>query len=911
MVIKKSELYSSLWKGCDELRGSMDASQYKDYVLVLLFMKYVSDKGGDLVDIPEGGSFEDMKKLKGKSDIGDKINKIIGELAKANDLNGIITVADFNDDEKLGKGKDKVDRLSNLIKIFEDEALDFSGNRAENDDILGDAYEYLMRHFATESGKSKGQFYTPAEVSRIIAKVISIDKSKSQSDTVYDPTCGSGSLLLKAANESPHGLSIQGQENDNATRALAVMNMWLHGNADSIILQGNTLADPLFVSDTTGLLKTFDYAVANPPFSNKNWSNGVDAENDTYKRFEGFGTPPQKNGDYAFLLHFIKSLKSKKGKGAIILPLGVLFRGNAEADIRKSIIDRGYIKGIIGLPANLFYGTGIAASIIIIDKEDADHRKGIFMIDAGKGFIKDGNKNRLREQDIHQVVDVFNKQLPIPKYSRMVPLSEIKGEKNDYNLNIPRYIDSQEKEDIQNIEAHLKGGIPSQDIEDLDNYWKVYPTLKTNLFKPNARPPFWDLNLVKDEIKPAIFEHPEFKQFTDEMDKVFAKWQTKNTTCLKDLEVACLPKKVIDEISENLLKAYRGKNLIDKYDVYQHMMDYWAETMQDDLYELTADGWKAGNIVTRLIKKSTKKGGEDKDVAGIEGLEGQLIPPSLIVQEYFETEQIAIDNLQSDLDNSVSEKEELLEEHGGEEGALQNVSSKKEAEQVQIEYIVQAWQEYLPDSFKAFDVINKIHLKGETDLVKGLENLYIENLKNSKGKITLKALRERLEEEPLSDEKKVLDNYLKTIKDVASNKKKVNASIKETFVKIKELIEKKPTGDYLFELSIVIRFLELLEKETKLKADIKKTLAELEMKIIHQYPKLSIDEIKTLVVDTKWMATMEAKIKTEMDAISHRLTERIKELAERYETPMPKLTNDVENLTNKVESHLKKMGYSW
>jgi type I restriction enzyme M protein len=529
MVIKKSELYSSLWKGCDELRGSMDASQYKDYVLVLLFMKYVSDKGGDLVDIPDGGSFEDMKNLKGKSDIGDKINKIIGELAKANDLNGIITVADFNDDEKLGKGKDKVDRLSNLIEIFENEALDFSGNRAENDDILGDAYEYLMRHFATESGKSKGQFYTPAEVSRIMAKVIDIDKSKSQSDTVYDPTCGSGSLLLKAANESPYGLSIQGQENDNATRALAVMNMWLHGNADSIIVQGNTLADPLFKNDTTGLLKTFDYAVANPPFSNKNWSNGLDAENDIYKRFEGFATPPNKNGDYAFLLHFIKSLKSKKGKGAIILPLGVLFRGNAEADIRKSIIDRGYIKGIIALPANLFYGTGIAASIIIIDKEDAEHRKGIFMIDAGKGFIKDGNKNRLREQDIHQIVDVFNKQLPIPKYSRMVPLSEIKGEKNDYNLNIPRYIDSQEKEDLQNIEAHLKGGIPNQDIEDLDNYWKVYPTLKTNLFKPNKRPKFWDLNVLKDEIKSAIFEHPEFIKFSVEMDKVFAKWQAKNS----------------------------------------------------------------------------------------------------------------------------------------------------------------------------------------------------------------------------------------------------------------------------------------------------------------------------------------------------------------------------------------------
>jgi type I restriction enzyme M protein len=288
MAIKKSELYSSLWAGCDELRGSMDASQYKDYVLVLLFMKYVSDKGGALVEIPEGGSFKDMVKLKGQPDIGDKINKIIGELAKANDLTGVITVADFNDDEKLGKGKEKVDRLSNLIEIFEKPELDFSSNRAENDDILGDAYEYLMRHFATESGKSKGQFYTPAEVSRIMAKVIGISKSKSQSETLYDPTSGSGSLLLKAADESPHGISIYGQENDNATRALAVMNMWLHGNPASEIVQGNTLASPQFTDETTGELKTFNYAVANPPFSYKAWMNGWDPANDIYKRFEGY-----------------------------------------------------------------------------------------------------------------------------------------------------------------------------------------------------------------------------------------------------------------------------------------------------------------------------------------------------------------------------------------------------------------------------------------------------------------------------------------------------------------------------------------------------------------------------------------------------------------------------------------------
>jgi type I restriction enzyme M protein len=813
MAIKKSELYSSLWKSCDELRGSMDASQYKDYVLVLLFMKYVSDKGGDLVDIPEGGSFEDMKKLKGDPDIGDKINKIIGAFAKANDLNGIITVADFNDDEKLGKGKDKVDRLSNLIEIFENEALDFSGNRAENDDILGDAYEYLMRHFATESGKSKGQFYTPAEVSRIMAKVIGIDKSKSQSDTVYDPTCGSGSLLLKAANEAPHGLSIYGQENDNATRALAVMNMWLHGIPDAVIVQGNTLANPLFKDDTTGLLKTFDYAVANPPFSSKNWSNGLDPENDIYQRFEGFGIPPKKNGDYAFLLHFIKSLKSK-GKGAIILPLGVLFRGNAEAEIRKNIINRGYIKGIIGLPANLFYGTGIAASIIVIDKEDAEHRKGIFMIDASKGFIKDGNKNRLREQDIRKIVDVFTQQLEIPKYSRMVPLSEIRDPKNDYNLNIPRYIDSQEEEDIQNIEAHLKGGIPDKDIEDLNKYWTVYPNLKTRLFRPNERAGFWDLKIPKDEIKKSIFNHPEFIRFSDEMDKVFEKWQTKNTAYLKGLKKDCLPKKVIKEISEDLLKTYENKDLIDKYDIYQHLMDYWVETMQDDLYELAADGWEAGNVVTRIIKKATKKGAKDKEVAGIEGLEGQLIPPKLIIQEYFQTEQTAIDTLQSDLDTVVAEMEEMREENGGEEGLLTEAM-------------------------------------------------------NDKGNISKATLKSRLNE-----------------------------------------IGKR-NNDNAEEYDLLKKYEKLMAKETQLKADIKKHMAELEKKVIEQYPKLSIDEIKTLVVDKKWMASIESKIKTEMGAISHRLTERIKELAERYETPLPQLTDDVADLTNKVEEHLKKMGYEW
>ncbi len=450
MALKKSELYSSLWSSCDELRGGMDASQYKDYVLTLLFMKYVSDKYSGktdaVIEVPAGGSFADMVKLKGDKEIGDRINKIIGKLAEANDLKGVIDQADFNDEDKLGRGKEMQDRLSKLVAIFD--GLDFRANRAEGDDLLGDAYEYLMRHFATESGKSKGQFYTPAEVSRIMAQVVGIGPQTKTSDSIYDPTCGSGSLLIKAADEAPKGITIYGQENDNATWALARMNMILHGHPTADLWRGNTLAAPYFknLDDT---LKTFDFAVANPPFSSKAWSNGLNPFNDEFDRFE-YGVPPIKNGDYAFLLHLIKSLKSK-GKGAIILPHGVLFRGNKEADIRRNLVQRGLIRGIIGLPANLFYGTGIPACIVVIDKENAHTGDGIFMIDASKGFVKDGNKNRLRAQDIHKIVDVFNHQRELARYSRVVPLLEIASPANEYNLNIPRYIDSSEPEDLPTL----------------------------------------------------------------------------------------------------------------------------------------------------------------------------------------------------------------------------------------------------------------------------------------------------------------------------------------------------------------------------------------------------------------------------------------------------------------------------
>ena len=484
MALKKSELYSSIWQSCDALRGGMDPSQYKDYVLVLLFIKYISDKYAGRpyapIKIPAGASFRDMVALKGNSEIGDLINKkVIAPLANANQQLSQSDFPDFNDAVKLGDGKERVDRLTNLIAIFENPALNFSRNRAEGDDILGDAYEYLMRHFATDSGKSKGQFYTPSEVSRVMAKVLGIRYAKtSASTTVYDPTCGSGSLLLKVADEAGTRVTIYGQEKDAATSGLARMNMILHDNPGALIVQGNTLTDPKFLEG--GTLKTFDYVVANPPFSDKRWSTGLDPQRDRFERFKPFGVPPAKQGDYAYLLHIVRSLKSA-GKGACILPHGVLFRGNAEADIRRALVLKGYIKGIIGLPANLFFGTGIPACILVLDKEDAQARKGIFMIDASGGFMKDGPKNRLRDMDIHRIVDVFSKQRDIPKYARMVPREEI--ERNEFNLNLPRYIDSQTPEDRQDIEGHLRGGIPAADIDALQRYWDVCPQLRHTLFK--------------------------------------------------------------------------------------------------------------------------------------------------------------------------------------------------------------------------------------------------------------------------------------------------------------------------------------------------------------------------------------------------------------------------------------------
>ncbi|HXK27700.1 MAG TPA: class I SAM-dependent DNA methyltransferase [Candidatus Binatia bacterium] len=827
MAIKKSELYSSLWASCDELRGGMDASQYKDYVLVLLFVKYVSDKYAGqkdaLLDVPKGGSFAAMVAAKGDKEIGDKLNKIIAKLAEANDLKGVIDVADFNNEDKLGKGKEMVDRLSNLVGIFDNPALDFRGNRAEGDDILGDAYEYLMRNFATESGKSKGQFYTPAEVSIIMSRVVGIGSASRADQSIHDLTCGSASLLIKAHDEAKSrtgfDLAIYGQEMDNATAALARMNMILHGCPTAEIWKDNVLSNPHF-KERDGNLKTFDFIVANPPFSFKSWTTGFNPANDEFGRFE-FGIPPTKNGDFAFLLHILTTLKST-GKAAVNLPHGVLFRGGAEADIRKNIVRRGYVKGIIGLPANLFYGTGIPACIIVLDKENAAARKGIFMIDASKGFIKDGNKNRLRAQDIHKIVDTFTHQVEIPRYSRIVSLDEISDPKNDFNLNLPRYIDSTEPEDLQDIDGHLRGGIPNRDIDGLENYWQVFPAVRAMLFKKADRPGYSQLKpalsvvegVAVADIKPTIFGHSEFTAFNESVTKLFAKWKTANTPRLKGIAKGGKPKALIETLSEDLLDTFEKARLLDRYDVYQHLMDYWAETMQDDVYMVVSDGWREAAKPRLIIEKKDKKTKEKPDfTVGKLKYKAELIPTALVIARYFAAEQAAIEKLEAEVAAIEQAMEEMAEEHSGEEGLL-------------------------------------------------------EEAKNEKDKLTKSSVTARLKEikcdADAADERKVLSDYLA-----------------------------------------------LIEKEAETSAKFEDAQEALMAKVATQYGKLTEDEIKTLVVDDKWVATLAAAVQGELDRVSQTLTGRIRQLAERYATPLPQVTGEVATLAARVDEHLKKMGAVW
>ncbi|GAA7485183.1 type I restriction-modification system subunit M [Helicobacter pylori] len=749
MAIKKSELYSSLWAGADSLRGGMDASEYKNYVLNLLFLKYISDKArsnrDSEIEVPQGCFYEDILALEGDKEIGDKLNKIIAKIAEQNDLlKGVIDSVDFNDNTKLGEGKAMIDTLSNLVKIFADLSLGAHG--ALDDDLLGDAYEYLMHHFASESGKSKGQFYTPSEVSLLLSLLLGIDENTRQDKSIYDPTCGSGSLLLKASSlAGKKGLTIYGQEKDISTTALCKMNMILHNSATADIAKGgsSTLSNPFFIKN--GMLQTFDYVVANPPFSLKNWTDGLSIDpkskqviNDHFNRFED-GTPPEKNGDFAFLLHIIKSLKNT-GKGAVILPHGVLFRGNAEGSIRKNLLTKGYIKGVIGLAPNLFYGTSIPACVIVLDKENARARKGVFMIDASKDFKKDGNKNRLRDQDVQKMIDTFNAYKEIPYYSKMVSLEEISL--NDYNLNIPRYIASkQELEKDLFALINSPSYLPQNEIKAYAPYFQVFKELKNTLFKKSDKEGYYALKTECENIKDYITQSLEYQTFHASVLSAFDRLEL--FTTFNDLEPGFNPKTLIESVCSKVLKEFEKVGILDKYGVYQLFKDYYNEVLQDDWFLLSFNGFESAKELRKLnpLKDKNKKANylEEPDfVIQKTYYKSDLIPKNLIKQRFFEKETKELEALENALNEKEALLDEFIEEHSNEEGLFnglkinESVLKKelKNATDLEDKETLKTALEQLEAKNKALKMKNKAYEELELKAFHQYKNLEINEIKD-------------------------------------------------------------------------------------------------------------------------------------------------------------------------------------
>ena len=879
-AVKKSELYSSLWDSCDQLRGSMDASQYKDYVLTLLFVKYVSDKATgnpyEEIVVPKGGSFADMVKLKNKANIGEGMDKVIGKLAEANGLQGVITNAHFNDDTKLGRGKEKVDTLTQLIGIFQRPELDFTRNDANDDDIIGDAYEYLMRKFATESGKSKGQFYTPAEVARVLAQVVEVGSCTDRKATVYDPACGSGSLLIRVLAAAPFELAGYGQEKDNATAGLAKMNAVLHGKPTVSIYTGNTFADPsTFDFKDQQALPRFDYIVANPPFSMKNWKNGLGRHID---RFKGYGDePPEKNADYAWLMHILASLKGT-GKAAVILPHGVLFRGNAEGTIRRTLVkDKRWIKCIIGLPPNLFYGTGIPACIVVIDKAHADSRDYIFMIDASRGFVKDGNKNRLRECDIFRIVETFKGELEDdPTYSRKVPISEIVDE-NDCNLNLSRYLQNPDVEDIQDIDGHLRGGIPVHDVDSLDLYWQAFPGLRDKLFEP-MRDGYVQLRIDKHELRETIEQDASYLAYRERIDIAYRAWMGAIRPQLLGLaqsEKTDLSRKLADE----LLDAFSDIELMDRYDVYQAFLSYWVDTMGDDIQLISRDGWGVARELDIEHKTRTKTENGEKvsyETGQVKSFDGVVLPASLVERELFPEESMAC-------------------------GLCSALIAKDEAE-------LDALVEEASEDSELFDLAQNETVNA-TNVAARIDTL----LAKADGP-TIRAL--TAFQEWLSAAKRRKPEYVKYVAEHPLCKTAVNDKGNVTKTSLAEAlrnarVEEGPTEDYADDYDELLEVQRLISEISEAKSQFKELRQALDQRIIKRYETLTEDEIHHLLIDKKWFFGIYSGLDAGYETATTLFINKIVVLVERYENTLPELTAKANDIEARVLARLIEMGFTW
>ncbi len=868
MALKKSQIYSTLTKCANELRSKsgISAESFKNYVLILLFLKYLSDKkkSGDkdtsVIEIPDGCTFDDIVELKNKKNIGEEINKIISKISEENELEGYIdpTKHDFCDKD-LGDTENASKLITKLVAAFQDSGLDFSKNRAADDDLIGDAYEYLMRNFASQSGKDKGQFYTPTEVSRLMALLLGIDQDTRPKVSAYDPTCGSGSLLLRVRAAAKCRVSIDGQDIDRANIELSYLNAVIHGCDTARIVWGDTLNNPQHTRDAH-TLEQFDYVVSNPKFSLHNWM-GTAKENDTFGRWnQEIGVPPQQFGDFAFLLHCVRSLKPE-GVCAIILPNGVLTRGGEEQKLRRWLVDNQHIlSGVIAFPANAFFGTTIAGNVLILDKKRK--HKGVFFIDASSLGYKDADsKIRLREQDIKRIIDVWRAQEDVPHFSRLVTYDtdengQYEIERNDFSLNLSLYVTPVDTEIHHDIEAHLHGGMPLADIERMADFWRICPSLRSALFTP-LRDGYAQLAVSKSAIADTVRREPSVRTQNERFFHCFENWKEEMLIEMQQVGKDCDPKTIIADWGQKLLDEFKGDDMLtDPYDIYDQLLIYYNESLQDDLYMISNGGWMPELVVPS--KKPLKW----------QDLYCDLLPVKIVIEDKLPELKSKLNNAETRLADVQEQISNLIEENEGDVdpslfyGKRSIANIKRKLECCRAKRLSDDDKNYIADVLVWFDKNTKEYKDRRSALIEDRPDLFGDIEKPSKSSIS-------------------------------------------------KMVAKSDSWEYSTEEQrmLWLQFLSLLESEKGIKDEIKQLGSQMLQGIVNAYAALTEVDARQLIIEQKWLASIEQRITGEMHNALHRLIGDVTALVERYEHTLADLTATYDSQTSTVLKHLKTMGF--
>lgn len=705
--MNKQQLASKIWESANKMRSKIEANEYKDYILGFIFYKFLSEQEEKYLKENDWTDEYLCELTEEDPEVVESIRKNLGYFISYNNLfstwikkGSDFSVQDVRDAlsafsrlidsahkdvfegifdtlqtglSKLGEGSaSQTKAISDLIYLIRDIPMDGK----QDYDVLGFIYEYLISMFAANAGKKAGEFYTPHEVSLLMSEIVAEHLKDRESIKIYDPTSGSGSLLInigKSASKyisNKDNIKYYAQELKQNTYNLTRMNLVMRGILpDNIVTRnGDTLEDDWPYFDDKDPIATYeplyvDAVVSNPPYS-QSW-NPTDKETDP--RYARFGLAPKGKADYAFLLHDLFHIKSD-GIMTIVLPHGVLFRGGEEGEIRKNLIEQNHIDAIIGLPSNIFFGTGIPTIIMILKqkRENTD----VLVVDASKGFIKSGKNNKLRASDIKRIVDVVINRENVANFSRVVSRDEIRN--NNYNLNIPRYVDSSEKTESWDIFATMFGGIPKSELEDLSNFWNAFPNLKSDLFQEINTSTY---QLKVPDIKKAVFSHPEIQQFFETSRKVFSDIPQYMREELIDHINEVHVQREEEKLAQYIFKCLESMPLIDKYDAYEKLDTQW-QYMQTDIEILQTEGFDAAKQVDpNLVIK--KKSGKEVEVQ--EGWLGHVFPFDLVQKELLADEVNSISNKENRLNDISVEIEELFEELPEEEKEKDFVNDAKDA----------------------------------------------------------------------------------------------------------------------------------------------------------------------------------------------------------------------------------------